>query len=427
MNVDMTAGRASRKAAVPFVLVCVLIDVLGFGLVIPVLPALVGTFTAVRSEQAYWYGAMTAIYGVMQFGCAPLLGALSDRYGRRPVLLIAITGLGLDFLLMTLAPSLWWLMAVRVIGGATAANFSVASAYVADVTAPEARGKAMGMIGAAFGIGFIIGPVVGGLLAGYGVRVPFYAAAALSLINVAYGFFVLPESLPQDRRAPFSFAKANPFSALEGLVQLRGVGGLVWIYALTMLAQFILHSTWVLFTTFRFGWSPTDNGWSLFVVGLVNALMQGVLLGRLIDRLGEGRLIVAGLASGAVALLLYGFVPRGWMMYAVIGANLLGVIVGPAVQGAVSKNVDPRAQGVSMGSLNAIASVMMVAAPLIGIPLLAAVGDLPTDDWRIGAPFFASAALQTASLLVALVHFRRARRAVVPASAATRAVGIDPT
>ena len=397
----------SRKAAVPFILVCVLLDVLGFGLVIPVLPALVGEFTIARDSQAYWYGVMSVVYGVMQFACAPLLGALSDRYGRRPVMLFAITGLGLDFLLMALAPSLWWLLAVRIIGGATAANFSVASAYIADVTPPETRGKAMGMIGAAFGVGFIVGPVIGGLLGAQDVRLPFYVAAALSLANVVYGFFVLPESLPPDRRAPLTFAKANPFTALKGLVQLRGVGGLVWVYALTVLAQFILHSTWVLYTTFRFGWTPRDNGLSLFAVGLVTAIVQGALLGILLKRFGERWIVVVGLASGALAFLLYGLAEQGWIMYAVIVANILGFAVGPALQGLISKNVDERSQGITMGSLNSVSSIMLVIAPLIGAPLLAAVSHLPTDDWRVGAPFYASTVLQLASLIVAIVHFRR--------------------
>jgi len=396
-----------RPAAVRFILVCVLLDVLGFGLVIPVLPSLVGEFAVARDSQAYWYGVMSAIYGVMQFACAPLLGALSDRFGRRPVMLFAITGLGLDFLLMSLAPSLGWLLAARIIGGATAANFSVASAYIADVTPPETRGKAMGMIGAAFGIGFIIGPVVGGLLGAENVRLPFYVAAALSLLNVAYGFFVLPESLPADRRAPFSLARANPFTALKGLVQLRGVGGLVWVYALTILAQFILHSTWVLYTTFRFGWTPRENGISLFAVGAVTAVVQGALLGMLLKRFGERWIVVAGLASGALAFLFYGLAQQGWVMYAVIVANIVGFAVGPALQGMISKNVDERSQGITMGSLNSVSSIMLVIAPLIGAPLLATVSHLPPHDWRVGAPFYASALLQVASLVFAIVHFRR--------------------
>jgi MFS transporter, DHA1 family, tetracycline resistance protein len=404
---DSRTAAPARQAAAPFILVCVLIDVLGFGLIIPVLPSLIGEFAGARDAQAYWYGTLTAVYGVMQFACAPLLGALSDRYGRRPVMLFAITGLGLDFLLMALAPSLGWLLVARVIGGGTAANFSVASAYVADVTAPEQRAKAMGLIGAAFGIGFVFGPVLGGLLAGVDLRLPFYAAAGLALINVAYGYFVLPESLPKDRRAPFVLAKANPFSALKGLIELRAVGGLIWVFAMTMLAQFILQSTWVLFTTFRFGWSPTDNGISLFVVGIAAALVQGVLLGLLLKRMGERGTALLGMASGAIAFALYGLAQQSWMMYAIIAANALTFAVGPALQGLVSRNVDPRAQGITMGSLNALQSIMMVLAPLIGAPLLAIVSRYPPSDVRVGAPFFVSVVLQLAAIALAVRHFKR--------------------
>ncbi len=424
------AAGSKRQAAVPFILVCVLLDVLGFGLIIPVLPSLVGEFTGARGSQAYWYGMLTAAYGVMQFACAPLLGALSDRYGRRPVMLFAITGLGIDFLLMAVAPSLVWLLIARIIGGATAANFSVASAYIADVTEPDKRSKAMGLIGAAFGVGFIIGPVVGGLLAGIDLRLPFYVAAVLALVNVAYGFFVLPESLPLDRRAPFVFGKANPFSALKGLVQLRGVGGLVWVYAFTILAQFILHSTWVLFTTFRFDWTPRENGISLFVVGLAAAVVQGGLLGLLLKRWGEVRTTLIGLTSALIAFVLYGLAQQAWMMYAVIAANALGFAVGPALQGLISNNVDPKAQGLTMGSLNAVASIMTVLAPLIGAPLLAAVSQLPPSDWRVGAPFFASAVLQAVSLSIAIRHFRSHRVKQAVAVAANDAIGpptISPT
>lgn len=402
-------GASEVKPAVRFILVCVLLDVLGLGLIIPVLPSLVGEFTGAKDAQAYWYGILMAVWGVMQFACAPLLGALSDRYGRRPVMLGAMAGLGLDFLLIALAPSLAWLLFARVIGGATAANVSVASAYIADVTEPDDRSRALGLIGAAFGIGFIIGPVVGGLLGAIDVRYPFYVAAALALANVTYGWFVLPESLPADRRVPFRFSKANPFTALKDLVLLKGVGSLVWVYALTILAQFILHATWVLFTTFRFGWTPWENGISLFVVGLVTAIVQGGLMGILMKHLGERRILVWGLASGALAFLLYGLVPETWMMIAVIAANALGFAVGPALQGLVSKNADPNAQGITMGSLNSVASLCTVVAPLIGAPLLAAVSHLPTDDWRVGAPFFASTILQVASLVLAIRFFRRRR------------------
>ncbi len=395
-----------RQPAIAFILVTVLIDVMGIGLLLPVIPGLVGEFTATRDAQTYWYGALMVTFGLSQFLCAPLLGAISDRFGRRPVLLTSIGGLGTMFFLSAIVTSLPALLATRVLGGALAANFSVANAYVADITTPDRRARSFGQIGAAFGIGFIVGPAVGGVLGDLDIRLPFYAAAALSLVNAAYGFFVLPESLPRDRRKPIQWRKANPFSSLTGLARLKSVGVLVAVIALITLAQFILHGTWVLYTGFRFDWGPRENGMSLFVVGLASALMQGLLLGWLLKRIGERRLVIAGVVSGLIAFTCYGLATRGWMMYAIIAANLLAFAVGPALNAIVSKAADPREQGLAMGSLSALGSLMAVLAPMMGVPLLAEASHLAPGDWRIGAPFFLSAILQSIALLLVLVHFR---------------------
>lgn len=396
-----SAMNGSRPAAVPFILVTVLFDMLGVGLIIPVLPMLVGQFVPDPAQQTYWYGMLTAVYGLMQFGCAPLLGALSDRYGRRPVILIAVFGLGLDFLLMAFAPTLAVLLIARIIGGATAANFSVASAYIADVTSGEERAKSFGMIGAAFGIGFIVGPVLGGFLAGIDLRLPFFAAAGLAGLNWLYGMFVLPESLPKERRSKFSFGKANPLSALRGLARLHGVGGLVWVYALTMLGQFILYTVWVLYCTFRFGWGPEQNGLALFIVGVTSAVVQGILLGRLLKRWGEVRTMQTAFCSAVLAYICYGLATEGWMMYTIIFCNFLAAASGPAIQGLISKAVDPSEQGVMMGALSSLNSVVMVVAPLVGTPILAQVTHLPPGDWKIGIVFYICAALQLLAWLVA--------------------------
>lgn len=400
-----------RQPAIAFILVTVLIDVMGIGLLLPVIPSLVGEFTTSRDAQTYWYGALMVTFGLSQFLCSPLLGALSDRYGRRPVLLTSIAGLGTMFFLSAIVTSLPALLATRVLGGALAANFSVANAYVADISSPERRAKSFGKIGAAFGIGFIVGPAVGGSLGSIDIRLPFYVAAALSLINAAYGLLVLPESLPRERRKAIEWRKANPFSSLAGLAKLKSVGALVVVIGLVTLAQFILHGTWVLYTGFRFGWGPRENGLSLFVVGLASAVMQGLLLGWLLKRLGERRLVIAGMVSGLVAFTLYGLATQGWMMYAIIGANLLGFAVAPSLNAVVSKAADPREQGLAMGSLSSLGSLMAVLAPMMGAPLLAEVSHLPAGDWRIGAPFFLSAALQIGALLLAVIHFRRHRPA----------------
>src|SRR5262245_25489067 len=380
---------------------------MAIGLLLPVLPALVGEFTTGRDAQTYWYGVMIVTFGLTQFFCAPVLGALSDRYGRRPVLLGSILGLGGMFLLSALAKSLAGLLVARVLGGALAASLAVAHAYVADLTTPENRAKSFGIVGATLGIGYILGPVAGGLLGSIDIRLPFYVAAGLSAANFVYGLFVVPESLPRERRRPIQWQKANPASSLRGLVRLRSVGVLVAVIALVNLAQFILYSTWVLFTEFRFGWGPRETGLSLFVVGLTAALVQGGLLGRLMRTLGERRVVLAGLTSASVAYVAYGLTTLGWVMYAIIASNFLAFAVGPALGAIVSKAADPSEQGLAMGSLGSLASLMAVVAPFIGAPLLAAVSHLPAQDWRIGAPFFMSAALTLGALALAAVHFRR--------------------
>jgi DHA1 family tetracycline resistance protein-like MFS transporter len=399
--------RAKRQPGIPFILVTVFLDTLAFGFVIPVLPALVATMTPDKQSQAYWYGLLLGSFGLAQFFSAPLLGAISDRCGRRAVLLISIFGLGLNFLITAVSPWLWLLLVSRLIGGASGAAFTVAGAYVADVTPQEQRSRSFGLLGAMFGLGFICGPILGGLLSPYGLRIPYFAAATFSLLNWVYGFFVLPESLPADRRSAIDFAKANPFAALIALTKVRGIGSLVWVVVLTAFPQFLLQSTWVLYTTFRFGWGPRENGYSLFIVGIAAALGQTVMLRILLRRLGDVRTALFGLASSSIAYVLYGLATQGWMMYAIILANLCGFAAGPSLQGIVSKAVDARHQGITLGSLNSISSIMGVIAPLVGAPILAAVSGLSPTDWRIGATFFVAAIAQVVALAQAYNHFHR--------------------
>jgi MFS transporter, DHA1 family, tetracycline resistance protein len=398
-----------RKPVVAFVLVSVVIDVIGIGLILPVLPHLVGEFTVDREAQTYWYGLLVVTFGLTQFLCSPLLGAMSDRFGRRPVLLTSMAGMGLMFFLTTQVTTLGALLATRILGGALSASMSVASAYVADVTPAESRAKGLGLVGAAFGIGFILGPVMGGLLGHYDVRLPFTVAAFMCLLNFGYGAFVLPESLPRAQRKPFSLARANPFAALLGLTRLRNVGLLVAVIAINNLAQFMLHSTWVLFTEFRFGWGPRETGLSLFVVGLMAAIVQGGLLGLILRKFGEQRTVVFGLVSASLAYVGYALAPQGWMIYAIIFANLLSFAIGPAMTAIVSKAADPREQGLVMGTLSSLASLMVVIAPLIATPLLATVSHLPSDDWRVGLPYLLSSVLNLGALAMAMLHFARHR------------------
>lgn len=413
-----TATAPPRGAAMPFIMLTVLIDMVAIGLMIPVLPALVGSFTASAAEQVFWYGAVSFAFGIANFFGSPVLGALSDAHGRRPVLLIGFCGLALNFYATALATALWVLVGIRLIGGAMQANAAVANAYVADITPPEQRAKRFGLLGAMFGLGFILGPVLGGLLGSIDLHLPFFAAGTLALLNLVYGWFVLPESLPAEKRKPFAWRRANPVASLRALARLKGVGLLVGVVACSGLAQCVLYSAWVLYATFKFGWGPRDNGASLAAVGVMSVIVQGGLLGRLVRRFGPRRLALAGLASSSLAYLGWGLASEGWMMYAVIACNVLGFTVTASVQSIISSAADASSQGRTLGAVSSLNSLMAVIAPLVGAPLLGMVSHLPKGDWRIGAPFYVCAALQAASLALAWTHFRRSRgAAAVPSSA----------
>ena len=390
-----------------FIMMVVLIDMLAVGIIVPVLPMMVGRFTTDPAEQSAWYGVVTLSYALAQFVGAPLLGALSDRFGRRPVLLLGFFGLAINFFTTALATSIAMLVASRVIGGVMQANAAVANAYVADITPAEQRARRFGLIGAMFGIGFILGPVLGGLLGGIDLRLPFFVAGGLALLNLAYGWFVLPESLATQNRQAFDWKRANPLSAFRQLAALKGVGLLVGVLAMTALAQFALYTIWVLYGQFRFGWGPTESGWSLFAVGVVSAVVQGGLLGRLLRVFSAQRLAMLGLASSTTAFALWGLATQGWIMYAIIFANLLGSAVAASLQGLVSSAADEKTQGRTMGAVSSLNSLAAVVAPVFAAPLLASVSHLPAQDWRLGLPMFFCAALQGAALVLAVLHFRR--------------------
>lgn len=394
----------------PFIMLTVLIDMVSIGLIIPVLPALVGSFTGSQSDQAFWYGMVTFAFGIANFFGSPILGALSDAYGRRPVLLLGFCGLGLNFFATGLSTALWMLIAVRLVGGAMQANQAVANAYVADITPPEARAKRFGMLGAMFGLGFIIGPVLGGLLGAINLQLPFFVAGSFAMLNLLYGYWVLPESLPAGNRRPFHWRAANPLTSLKALTQLKGVGLLVAVIASSGLAQFVLYNSWVLYSTFKFNWGPSENGWSLAAVGVASVIVQGFLLGRLLKRFSPRRLAVAGLISSSLAYAAWGLASQGWMMYAVVFLNVFGYTVTASIQSIISSAADPKTQGQTLGAVSSLNSLMAVFAPVCAAPLLAAVSHLPHGDWRIGAPLYFCAALQAASLVLAVFHFRSERR-----------------
>jgi DHA1 family tetracycline resistance protein-like MFS transporter len=392
-----------------FIMAAVLIDMISIGLMVPVLPHIVGTFTSSNDAQAAALLMVTTAFGIANFIGSPVLGALSDRFGRRPVLLIGFAGLALSFFVTAMATALWVLVVVRLFSGAMQANVAIANAYVADITPAEDRARRFGQLGAMFGIGFILGPVVGGWLGHYDVHWPFIAAGCMALLNWCYGFFVLPESLPPERRRPFEWRRANPVSALRGLAALKGVGSLVIVIALSSLAQFMLHMTWVLYTKFKFGWGPLEVSWSLFAVGIVSVISQGLLLKPLLARFGPQRLALIGMGSAAVAYAGFGLATQPWMMYAVIALNLLGGVATAAVQSLISNAAGADRQGQAMGAVSSLNSVTAVLAPVIGLTLLGWVSHLPAADPRMGLPFFACAALQGGGLLLAYRFFQRQR------------------
>jgi DHA1 family tetracycline resistance protein-like MFS transporter len=408
------APNGKRQAAMPFIMLTVLIDMISIGLIIPVMPHLIGAFAGTQVATAHWNLIVSSCFAVANFIGSPIIGALSDRFGRRPALLLGFCGLAVSFYVTAMATQLWVLAVVRLFSGAMMSNMTVANAYVADITAPEDRAKRFGMLGAVFGLGFILGPVLGGLLGQHSLRLPFVVAGTMALVNLAYGVFVLPESLPVERRRPFEWRKANPVGALRTLRSLPGLGLLVAVFAFTFLAQFVTQQTWVLYTQFKFGWNSLQSGLSLGAVGVMAALVQGVLLGRFLKRFSVQRLGVLALISSSICYVLWGAATQGWMMYAVIFANVLGFMAGPAFQSIVSKAADPSMQGRVMGAVASISSLMAVIGPIVGNSLLIAVADFPKGDWRIGAPYYLCAVLQAGAAMLAVRQFRRAP---VPAAA----------
>lgn len=403
------------KPALKFIFFTLVLDVLGIGLIIPVGPKLVQTIQGGGEEHAATVvGYLYATYAAMQFFFAPMLGSLSDRVGRRPVILIALLGSGLDFFAQALAPTLTWLFITRTINGISGASITVASAYVADVTPPEKRAAGFGMIGAAFGLGFVIGPLMGGWLGSINIRLPFYVAGGLTLLNWLYGLFVLPESLPKETRRPFSLARANPIGVFAHLGRYPLVAGLAACIFLVNLAQFGLHATWVLYTSHRYQWGPKEVGLSLAVVGIGAAIVQGGLARKLIPRMGKGmlgekRALLFGLVLGVCAYAAYGLATQGWMLYVIIAVASLGAIGQPAGQALISKTVRPDEQGETQGALTGLQSVAGIFGPLIGGWVFAYFNAESAPIDIPGASFFVGAFLAFLGLLIAAWTVRDVR------------------
>ena len=356
---------APRKAALAFIFLVVLIDVLAFGLVLPVLPHLVEEFTGSKSQAALWIGVFGTVFAAIQFVCSPIQGALSDRYGRRPVILLSCLGLGLDFIIMALAPSLWWLLLARVFSGVFSASFTTANAYIADITPPEQRAKSYGLVGAAFGVGFTVGPVIGGWLGEFDLRLPFWFAAALALLNFGYGLFVLPESLPpQSRARRFDWHAARPLAAIGLIGRYPSIVGLAAVVFIANLAHYVYPSVFVLFADVRYGWGPWQVGWVLFVVGVCSVIVSVAVVGRAVKAMGERRALIFGLCCGVAGFLVYAFAAEGWMFLAGLPVSALWSIAGPASQALITRQVEVDMQGRIQGALMSLVSVAGIIAPI---------------------------------------------------------------
>ncbi len=357
-----------------------------------------------ESRAAPYVGLLGASYAAMQLIFGPLLGTLSDRFGRRPVILLSLAGSAIDFFAQALAPSLWFLFIARTLNGISGANITVANAYIADVTPIEKRPAAFGMIGAAFGLGFVIGPVAGGLLGDISIRLPFVVAGIVTLASVVYGVFVLPESLAIEHRArhPLTFSRLNPFGAIRNLREYPGVRRIAAVSLLLNLAQFGLHTTWVLYTKFRYGWSTTQVGLSLFVVGIGAVIVQGGLARKIIPRLGERRSLIFGVAIAVLAYLCYGLAPHGWMIYVLVAIASLGAVSQPASQALITRQVGPRDQGRVQGAFVSVIGLASVFGPILGGLVFAHFTAEGRSVVVPGAPFFVGSALSLIGLMVAL-------------------------
>jgi len=403
-----------------FIFVTMFIDILGLAIIVPILPELIGELLGRdTSSTGRYLGVIVAVYALMQFLFAPVLGALSDRFGRRPIILISLFGFGIDYLIQGWAPSIGWLFVGRFIAGVMGASITTANAYIADVSTPDTRARNFGFVGVAFGLGFTLGPALGGVLGAIHLRLPFFVAAALALVNGLYGFFVLPESLAPEHRRPVSFANMNPMASLRRLRAYPLVAGLAFAVLFSSLAQRGMENVWVLHAGYRYGWNTQTNGLTLALVGVMAILVQGLLVRPTVRRLGERRTIMLGLTVSTLAFLGYGLASDGWMVLVIIVFGALAGLAMPAIQGLVAGTVGPSEQGEIQGALTSLTSLTSIFAPLIFTAGLFSFFTSSAAPMALpGAPFLLGSILFAVSLVVLIRLFRR-----IPGAPAARATG----
>ncbi len=394
--------RDKKQAALGFIFITLLIDVTGWGIIIPVMPKLIEQLIHGNVSAAATYGGwLGASYAIMQFLFAPVLGNLSDRFGRRPVLLFSLFGFSMDYIFQAFSVNIGWLFIGRLIAGITGASFTTAAAYIADISTQENRAKNFGLIGAAFGMGFIIGPVIGGLLGQYGARVPFFAAAGLCLLNWLYGYFILPESLSKENRRPFEWRRANPIGSLRLLKRYSSLGGLITALTLVYIAAHAVQSNWNFYTMYKFSWTEKLIGISLGVIGALIAIVQGWLIRYINPKLGNEKSVYVGLGLYAVGMLLFGFATQSWMMFAFCVPYCLGGIAGPALQAIISGFVSPNEQGELQGALTSLMSATSIFGPLVMTNLFYFFTNRNAPFQFPGAPFILGAVLLIISTFLA--------------------------
>ena len=403
----------NRKAALGFIFITLLIDITGWGLIIPVVPKLIEQLIHGNiSRASQWGGWLGFAYAIMQFLFAPLIGNLSDRYGRRPVLLVALFGFGIDYLFLSFAPTIGWLFVGRMVAGITGASITTGMAYIADISSQEDRAKNFGLVGAAFGLGFIIGPAIGGLLAGFGPRIPFLAAAGLAFLNWLYGYFVLPESLPKEKRRKFEWKRANPLGSLLHLKKYPAISGLIFSLVLVYIAAHAVQSNWTFFTIEKFNWSPKLIGISLAVIGALVATIQGGLIRIVNPILGNEKSVYIGLGFYTLGLFLFAFASESWMMFVFLVPYCLGGIAGPALQAIISNHVPSNEQGELQGALTSLMSVTTIIGPPMMTNLFAYFTEPGAPVHFSGAAFLLGALFMLASALVAYAVLKGEKKIV---------------